>query len=47
MILFNPRRLWPECMTMRNNWESHGSCQLDSRQPITPSIFDFKAYMTQ
>jgi len=32
MILFSPRRLWPECMTMHNNWESRGRCQLDSRQ---------------
>jgi IS4 transposase len=29
---FSPRRLWPECMTMHNNWESRGRCQLDSRQ---------------
>jgi hypothetical protein len=29
MILFNPRRLWPECMAMRNNWESRGRCQLE------------------
>jgi hypothetical protein len=47
MILFSPRRLWLECMTMHNNWESRGRCELDSRQPITPSNLDYKGYMTQ
>ena len=44
---FNPRRLWPECMTIATIGNHVVGATWTADKPITTDNFDFKGYMTK